>query len=566
VNHQMPTQANADLNLFWGSLILDELVRLGVQHVCMAPGSRSTPLTLAVVAQAGLTQHRHFDERGLGFFALGLAKASRAPVALIVPSGTAVANLYPAIIEAWAGRVPLVVLSADCPPELLGCGVNQAIVQAGIFASYARTLNLPTPDLAIKPQALLSAIDELFAGGSGPVHINCMFREPLYPKALEAKPVFPGYLEGIEGWQQHRRPFNCYAQARLQSLPSLDAMRRFVHGKGVILVGALTPQEETEPLVELAHKLGWPLLTDAQSQLRQHAAVVGNIDQLLLQPRARALLLQADRILRLGGHLVSKRLQAYIDSQDWQSFWQWLPDTHRRDPGHNEKQLWLGDVADLTALPWPASSEAGWARQLQQTNLSLDELWQRHIDQGQFGEAQVIRAIAADAGRLFLEQGTPLHLYDMFAPQGGNVDIHSNSDKVCALATACGLVAHDGKSTSVILGELAVLQDLNSLALARQLTRTLVIVVLNTDAGQESPSHSAGSASGDLTHPKHELTLGYGAAMFGLHYGAVDNLWDLVELYQDALAYAGASVIEVNVGRGRASEQTAALGLWVSQG
>jgi 2-succinyl-5-enolpyruvyl-6-hydroxy-3-cyclohexene-1-carboxylate synthase len=156
-------QARADLNLLWASLIIEELSRLGVEHVCMAPGSRSTPLTLACAANNKLTKHCHFDERGLGFMALGLAKASNTPVAIITTSGTAVANLYPAIIEASLTRVPLIILSADRPPELLDCGANQAIAQVGMFAQYAKQLSLPVPDLHLTPTALLSSLDQALA-------------------------------------------------------------------------------------------------------------------------------------------------------------------------------------------------------------------------------------------------------------------------------------------------------------------------------------------------------------------------------------------------------------------
>ena len=180
----MQQQTSADMNLLWGQLILEELARLGVKHVCMAPGSRSTPLTLAAASQTQLTRHIHFDERGLGFMALGLAKASNAPVAIITTSGTAVANLYPAIVEAWLTHVPLIILSGDRPPELIDCGANQAIIQPAIFAQYAKQVNLPTPDLGYPANALLSTIDHAVANQHQPVHINCMYREPLYPTEL----------------------------------------------------------------------------------------------------------------------------------------------------------------------------------------------------------------------------------------------------------------------------------------------------------------------------------------------------------------------------------------------
>ena len=126
-------------NRTWAKVVLNALLRYGVKHICIAPGSRSTPLTLEALTlqqQRGVECHSHFDERGLGFFALGLAKATQAPVAIIVTSGTAVANLFPAVVEASLTRHKLIVLSADRPPELIGCGANQAIVQPHIFADY----------------------------------------------------------------------------------------------------------------------------------------------------------------------------------------------------------------------------------------------------------------------------------------------------------------------------------------------------------------------------------------------------------------------------------------------
>ncbi len=170
------------LNRLWSRVLLEELSRLGVTQVCVAPGSRSTPLTLEANANTAFTLHTHYDERGLGFMALGLAKASQQPVAVIVTSGTAVANLLPAIAESKLTGERLVVLTADRPLELVGCGANQAIVQSGIFSSHVTaSLELPSPAIHHPLSWLLTSIDEVMArqallGGS--VHINCPFLSP----------------------------------------------------------------------------------------------------------------------------------------------------------------------------------------------------------------------------------------------------------------------------------------------------------------------------------------------------------------------------------------------------
>ncbi|MFV7784059.1 2-succinyl-5-enolpyruvyl-6-hydroxy-3-cyclohexene-1-carboxylic-acid synthase [Shewanella marisflavi] len=566
----MQIEKTAELNLLWGSLILEELARLGVQHVCMAPGSRSTPLTLAAAKQSKLKQHLHFDERGLGFLALGLAKASRAPVAIITTSGTAVANLYPAIVEAWLTQVPLIVLSGDRPPELLGCGANQAIVQPAIFADYAKQVNLPTPDLAIPPQALLTLLDESVANAKRPVHVNCMYREPLYPSSMSAD--FTQYLNPLGNWQHSVNPYNHYAEAKLISSPAPDALARFVHGKGVIVAGTLAPHEHPEQLIELAQKLGWPLLTDAQSQLRQHGAAIGNIDQLLLQPKAKALLQAADTVLVFGGRLLSKRLISYLNEQKWKRYWQVLPEQTRLDPSHSAKQIWISPLANFTQLPWPRSSEANWAVQLIEANEQLATLFQQQIDDAEFGEAQVVRAVANQGEQqLFIGNSLPVRLYDMFAPITASApSIYTNrgaSGIDGLLATACGIAAHKGQATTLIIGDLSQLHDLNSLALAAKQQGPFVIVILNNDGGNifnllPVPDEKLRSNYYRLAHG---LEFGYGAAMFGLPYNRVEDLLSFNEAYRDALAYRGASVIEVCVAQDQASEQIARLASWIKQ-
>ncbi|MDG6692552.1 2-succinyl-5-enolpyruvyl-6-hydroxy-3-cyclohexene-1-carboxylic-acid synthase, partial [Staphylococcus aureus] len=174
--------STSTFNRRWAGVILEALSRHGVRHLCIAPGSRSTPLTLAAAQHPAFTPHTHFDERGLGHLALGLAKASGEPVAVIVTSGTAVANLYPAVIEAGLTGEKLVVITADRPPELIDCGANQAIRQHTIFGSHpAATLDLPRPTPSIPAAWLISAIDEkMGALKAGALHINTPFAEPLY--------------------------------------------------------------------------------------------------------------------------------------------------------------------------------------------------------------------------------------------------------------------------------------------------------------------------------------------------------------------------------------------------
>lgn len=578
----MQQQTSADMNLLWGQLILEELARLGVKHVCMAPGSRSTPLTLAAASQTQLTRHIHFDERGLGFMALGLAKASNAPVAIITTSGTAVANLYPAIVEAWLTHVPLIILSGDRPNELIDCGANQAIVQPAIFAGYAKQLNLPTPDIAYPANALLTTIDHAIANQHQPVHINCMYREPLYPSELvtlahvkkTASVTTATYLAPLNAWFDNNKPLTRYAALNGSELPTTDTLMRFVHGKGVIVVGTLSPADNPQLIVALAQKLGWPVVVDAQSQLRQHPGVIGHIDQLLLNTKASKLLEQAERVLVFGGRFISKRLIQYLAQQHWHSYWQVLSHSDRLDPTHQHKQVWQTSVQALCQLAWPRSSDANWALQLLPYNESLESLLKQQIDNTSFGEAQVVRAIAAsqtDQHTLFIGNSLPIRLYDMYAPIATNTPaIYTNrgaSGIDGLIATACGVAADKQTPTTLIIGDLSCLHDLNSMALLKQMTCSFVLVIINNDGGNifnllPVPNENLRN---DFYRLSHGLEFGYGAAMFGLAYRQVDDIESFQQAYQEAFEFNCASVIEVNVAPNQASDQIAQINQWVKQ-
>ena len=186
----MNDRAQSAMNRIWSQVLLEELTRLGVEEVCVAPGSRSTPLVIEACDNPKLTLNTHFDERGLAFMAHGLAKASKRPVAIIVTSGTAVANLMPAIIEANLTGEKLVVITADRPVELINCGANQAINQTSIFSSHARhAINLPSPSESVPLSWLLTSVDQLMykqETDGGVIHINCPFPEPLYESSLKS--------------------------------------------------------------------------------------------------------------------------------------------------------------------------------------------------------------------------------------------------------------------------------------------------------------------------------------------------------------------------------------------
>ena len=286
------------------TLLVDELARAGVRDVCVSPGSRSAPLVSALVAHGGLRLWSHVDERSGGFFALGLARASRTPVAIVCTSGTAVANLFPAVVEAFHARVPLVVLTADRPPELRDCGAGQTIDQLGIFGSHVRWFcELGTPDAtlaamrhvrAVACRAVATARGET-GSVPGPVHVNLPFRDPLDPRPVPGD-VADALLAAPAGRGRDGAPWTQVGRARAtvesEALPVVIA-RAQVHLQRGDLAAARAAGEQAlalaagagleqhhdvaaglELLAAVARRAGdaaaaLPLLTEAQAIARR---------------------------------------------------------------------------------------------------------------------------------------------------------------------------------------------------------------------------------------------------------------------------------------------------------
>ena len=207
------TRDTAYSNRLWANLIVEELVRSGVGLFVMAPGSRSTPLTTAVAAHPEARHRIHFDERGTAFFALGYARATGRPAAWITTSGTAVANGFPAVVEASVDEVPLLLLTADRPPELRATGANQTIDQVKIFGGYVRwQFDLPAPSPDVRPEVVLTTVDQAVyrtrRASAGPVHLNCMFREPFLP---DKEQTYRRDVADLGAWTQNAQPYTRYA-------------------------------------------------------------------------------------------------------------------------------------------------------------------------------------------------------------------------------------------------------------------------------------------------------------------------------------------------------------------
>ncbi len=558
----MFANTHRSLNELWASLLLEELARRGVQHCCLAPGSRSAPLVMAASRRADLQLHHHFDERGLGFLALGMAKGSRQPVAIITTSGTAVANLYPAVIEATLSGAQLVILSADRPPELHNCGANQAIDQPGLFAQYPkRSLYLLPPQLDHSARSLLTDI----AGGmqhiqqsGGVFHINCMFDEPLYPDedATDASE----WIDTLGTWRTNNAPWPLPPPIPEANPVAPEQWQRFSSQPGIIVAGRLDNTADARAVLALSTSLGWPLLADIQSQLRGETVSIHCADLLLCQPSAQRLLIEHTRLLQFGSHLVSKRLQELVDSDHWQDFWLVHENSSPLAPGRNQSAFFSSNIAlwcqqrEIHHPPVRQSTER--LKQLDREMLTkLDTYFSSSIDNArQLSEPVVARQICnllPQRHQLFAGNSLSIRLLDQFCgqlPDGIHVLSNRGASGIDGLvATAVGCTLVNDTSTTLLLGDTSLLYDLNSLALLRRHTLPLVIVVLNNNGGgifNLLPIPDPDIRRQHFQCP-HDLRFEQACAMFAIDYHAPENLGEFTACYQSAISTSTPCLIEI---------------------
>ncbi|ABM61903.1 2-succinyl-5-enolpyruvyl-6-hydroxy-3-cyclohexene-1-carboxylic-acid synthase [Halorhodospira halophila] len=546
-----------DLNATWAGSLLDRLRGHGVHDVCIAPGSRSAPLALAAARRADrgddLTLHTHFDERGLAFYALGLIRASRRPVAVITTSGTAAPNLHPAVAEARQSSLPLVVITADRPPELHHCGANQAMPQEDLFAPLVRAaLALPPPEATLCGHWLNRRLDATLAeatgaGATGPIHLNVPLREPLYG-GTEHPPVAPPL-------PPRRAP-----RAAAPPLGPAEPPQLFV-------AGGLNP-EEAEAVLETAAAGNIPILADPSSQLRlrAHPCILGGAEHLLATAAGRAALGQARQVVQFGGRLTGRRLPAWLTEHAPQR-WLITGDDHDLDPDWQATTV-QADIATAARALRPAAPQPPLPG-LTEALTRVAETRSAALANEPFAEPAATERLSRTLPpgmALFAGNSLPIRAVDLFAvAKHGNpcVTQRGVSGIDGLIATAAGFAHHHPDGVTLVIGDLSALHDLNSLALLDQARHTCVVVVLNNDGGGIFDLLPARSEGDDAHRRLFRMPHGYGfsqaAAQFRLPYWQCTDGDSLEAAHREACTRPGGSVIEVACPPGAGSEQMANL-------
>ena len=556
-------------NRLWANLIVEELARCGVDFFCVAPGSRSTPIIAALAANEKAESLVHFDERGTAFAALGYARATGRPAAWITTSGTAVANGLPAVVEAATDGVPMILLTADRPSELRQTGANQTIDQPDIFGDYVRwRFDLPAPQEGVDPAMVLTTVDQAVyrarRAPSGPVHLNLMFREPFVsePEDREEGSSAP------ERWTKSGEPYTRYAATRpavdLGEIEHLWESLRMVE-RGLVVAGRLPSRQQGEAVLRLAESLGWPLLPDVSSQVRLGARsenLVPYYDTLLAGEtfkEAHA----PEAVLHFGGRSVSKRLEQFLSRSRPDPYVVVRENPFRLDPGHRvTHSVEAGVPGFCVALAKVAGGEAradsSWMRSWREASDSVG----RYLDSAfaetkELNEPFVARLVSRhlpDEHGLVVASSMPIRDLDTFAAADeAAVPVAANrgaSGIDGTVATAAGFARGFGRPLTLLIGDLALLHDLNSLAMVRDLP--VVVVVLNNDGGAifsflPVARHKAffepyfGTPQG--------VSFEHAAAMFGLGYERPSSTTEFVETYRVACERGAPTLIEVNTDR-----------------
>ena len=546
-----------------GRAVVDELARGGVRAVCVAPGSRSTPLTVALAAHEEIHLFSHLDERSAAFFALGRARRTGEPTPVVTTSGTAAAELHPAVVEADEGRVPVLALTADRPAELRGSGANQTVDQEKLYGDSVRLYaDLPEPTaesrtLRSARTTVARALAAATGTPAGPVHLNCPF-----PKPLEPTPTgdVPADLDPLAADGRPEGPFvRRHAGTPALSPRNLETVVDALDAdRGLVVAGPADPPGlDPEAFAALAAATGVPVLADPLSGLRfgghvRTTTVAGGYDAYVDSP-ATAAWPDPEVVLRVGASPTSKRLRRY------------LADTDARqlvvDPagGWREAEFRATDlvVADPSRLA---------ARVAERARSTVDSAWVErwetaervaravHDADDAVHEGRVLATVAAgapDPSTLVVSNSMPVRDLDRFGtPSTTNVTVLGNRgasgiDGVVSTALGAGSATTD--PLTLVVGDLAFYHDTNGLLALDRCDVDATVVLVDNDGGgifHKLPIEAFDPPFTGQFRTPHGLDFAALSELYDLEFRTVD-LDDLGDAYAASVGSGRTDVLRV---------------------
>jgi 2-succinyl-5-enolpyruvyl-6-hydroxy-3-cyclohexene-1-carboxylate synthase len=548
--------------------LVDELVRAGVTDACVAPGSRSAPLALALAEHPGIRVHVHLDERSAAFFALGAAKRSGRAVVVLCTSGTAAANFHPAVLEADLARTPLLVLTADRPPELRGTGANQATDQLKLYGSAVRwfcEVGVPADDPGAGRywRSLASrATAEATGPPAGPVHLNLAFADPLVPPAAEGEAGLAG--EPAAG-RAGGAPWTAAPAGRRSAAPDdvaglAGAVRANPRG---VLVAGWGADLDPAAVDAFAAASGWPVLADPLSGARRGPAAVSTYDGLIRAPRFAAAH-RPSLAVRVGGAPTSKALTAWLDESVPQVLVD--PAAGWSDPARAATLRLTADPSELLAATAALLAAGGpgsaspwlrkWLEAEQVAREAIDGLLDEWAEPFEGRVARDLVGWTPAGGTLVVGSSMPVRDVDAFARPRDGLRFVANrglSGIDGFVATALGVAAVGEEPVVALCGDLTLLHDASSLLGAAGRPRGAVLVVVDNDGGGIFSFLPQARLPGDLFEPlfgtPHGLDLTALAAAARVPSRVVEKAADLAPALDAALGGGGTQLVVVRSDR-----------------
>lgn len=561
---------HANTNSLWASVMIEALVRCGVTHFVVSPGSRSTPLTVAAAEHPGTTTTVHVDERGAGYFAVGYARGTGKPAVLISTSGTATANYLPAIVEASQDNLPLLVLTADRPPHMWDTGANQTIRQSGIYAHYTRfERTLPVPSRSVPLTYLINTIDSaaeiLFSKADrGPVHLNCPFEKPLEPTPSEDD--FTAWLTPVTDWLENATPAPVSTEQAAPVAP--DVLDRLTHRAmrsthGLLVFGRESDRDSADAYLKLAELLQWPVWVDIQSPIRAQidASKLCRLTNDILKHPEISQRWQPNIVLQFGGTLTSHAALDFIQMSQPRDHFHIHPWSRSLDPGGSVTQHIQTEPGHFAREMFqrlsgseitPTYFDAKWCK----TDARVVDT-HMHTESPDIYEAalayRLSRALAAES-ILFVGNSMPIRDFDRYGAFTNGAQVYGNrgaSGIDGNIATVAGLAAGRRKPVIGVMGDLAALHDLNSLHLVAQSEHPVILIIINNHGGgifSQLPISQHDSVFEQYFGTPHTYDFQLPARQYGLDYHLINTAEKLVNL-DEWVRLDHSAIIEIHTNR-----------------
>ncbi len=560
----------ANRNTLYAEIFVDELARSGLKHVALAPGSRNTALVLAFARHPAIRKHSHLDERSAAFYALGLALATDTPVAVVCTSGTAAANFFPAIVEAHQSCVPLLVLTADRPPELRHSGANQTIDQIKLYGDYALWFvdaGLPEADPpAVAVRNLRTLANRAYARANGVrkgvVHINLPFRKPLEPTPVEGD-----VLEAEPNPSPDGQPFTRISEGiRHPSPEQIDALMKSImeSPRGLIICGANTTKDNVAPYQRLSEITGYPLLAEPTSGLRFQAgnpglgAVIGGYNTFPLDGE----LLLPGILIQSGDVPTSNALLTYLGKARPKHRVLITGNGEWRDDQHSLTAMICADptlTCDLTAERLKAGAlmpDENWAQRIKDLEQTAWQVVETEMNTGDYFDGGVVYDVIdliPDGSSLFTGNSLPIRHLDQFG-KPGTKRIHAYANRGASgidgnLSTALGIgAAQPDHPLVAVVGDVTFYHDMNGLMAVRRCGVPVTIVLLNNNGGgifHRLPIRDYEPEFTDYFLTPHDLDFAHAARLYGLDYVRVDTRAAFRDAFSASVGTGQSTLIEV---------------------